>query len=611
MPVDCYPVPDSVPPLARAHWASASSTLRAAVAASRAGDVYPLLLGAYGCGPNSFVEHLFNDLLADHPHTVLESDGHGGKAGYVTRVQAFLHAVRSHREEETVRAGRSMGEQRVRAGVEGSEETLLRIERAAAEKRLARYDVPVPRSLQGNEHRKMYFGNVGGALGRQLAAAMRGAGLDVEFVGATDAEALQRARDVCSGKECLPYQLIWGTLARFLEEHEADARRRSGRLGRRVGTAAGDGDGPGRHGTGDLPLFISIGRGFQACRANVFPTTQEIGLAGLGLGDRVEVADFTHALPGLVPDRGGLGRHRRRRPAQHDALLPLRDGARARRRRPRLRRTTPTGSRSCSRGRAGTARPAQAGGACSRRRGETWTRCAPRSPRSKSSWRARRAPSPAYRGTRSPGRRDLRDVFLCGDIYLRVDEWGNDDLQRKLADQGLRPIMEPFGEFFELLCLRDVQEHGLQVAQGAAAGGDAAHHALHRRAPARRRTRATSRGSSGTTSVTCGTASRELFDGYPFGESIPTIGGALHTWRREPVDGVVVVSPRGCGPALVSEAQLRRHGELPLLFVYNDGDPIDGARVAGFAWRLCATPSRRPSPPSRAMVGFSQVHEGH
>ena len=60
--------------------------------------MYPLLLGAYGCGPNSMIEHLFADLTEDWPHAVLESDGHGGKAGYVTRVQAFLHSVRRWRE---------------------------------------------------------------------------------------------------------------------------------------------------------------------------------------------------------------------------------------------------------------------------------------------------------------------------------------------------------------------------------------------------------------------------------------------------------------------------------------------------------------------------------
>ena len=85
------------------HWAGAGETLRASLAAAAAGDVFPLLLCAYGCGPNSLVEHLFDDLLSDYPHTVLESDGHGGSAGYVTRVQAFLHAVRGYREARAQR----------------------------------------------------------------------------------------------------------------------------------------------------------------------------------------------------------------------------------------------------------------------------------------------------------------------------------------------------------------------------------------------------------------------------------------------------------------------------------------------------------------------------
>ena len=216
---------------------------------------------------------------------------------------------------------------------------------------------PVPRSLHGNEHRKMYFGNVGGALGRQLAAAMRGAGLDVEFVGADRRRGPARARDVLLGQgvPALPAHL--GDPGALPRGERAGAGRR--RLGARLGTPATAPAQRRATAPGDLPLFISIGRGFQACRANVFPTTQEIGLAGLGLGDRVEVADLTHALPGLDPDPGGLGRHRRRRPAQHDALLPLRDGARARRRRSRvrrLRRPAREAARAAAPGRRGRAR---------------------------------------------------------------------------------------------------------------------------------------------------------------------------------------------------------------------------------------------------------------
>ena len=87
--------------------------------------------------------------------------------------------------------------------------------------------------------------------------------------------------------------------------------------------------------------------------------------------------------------------------------------------------------------------------------------------------------------------------------------------------------------------------------------------------------------------------SRRLVAPYPFGETIPTVGGALLTWRTQPIDGVVSVAPRGCGPALIAEAQLRREAGLPALFVYADGDPIDEARLAGFAWRLRSRPARR------------------
>jgi hypothetical protein len=57
-----------------------------------------------------------------------------------------------------------------------------------------------------------------------------------------------------------------------------------------------------------------------------------------------------------------------------------------------------------------------------------------------------------------------------------------------------------------------------------------------------------------------------------------TIGSALDSWQRHVCDGVVVVGAWGCGPAQISESMLRHHREiLSLLFVYNDGAPLDGA----------------------------------
>ena len=527
LPADCYPVPDDMPRLQRVHWASAGPTLRAAAAGAEAGDVFPVLLGAYGCGPNSMIEHLFGDVVEGFPHAVLESDGHGGKAGYVTRVQAFLHSVRGWRRNEHVPA--------------------------AAVERLARYDAPLPHSLEPGDYDRYIFGHVGGGLGRHLAAAMRGAGLDASYVGEPDAAALRAAGAACSGKECLPYQLIWGAFQRFLDE---EAPRLDGHRA----------------------LFLSAGNGFQACRANLFPLTEQISLERLGLGGSVDVADFSVvtgnvrmmpvAWSALVAlDLLNMLRFynlaAEREPGATDALFrEWSDRLEAMLERPRPYA-----------GLAGTA------AAALRFVGEVEGLLA------EAATAFREQPLDDARAA------DLREVYLCGDLYLRVDEWGNDDLQRKLADQGLRVVFEPYGEFFELLQLRQIQD-GVPPAKLPEKQATL----VTMRYVIRRLVRAVRREHPWVfwhDVREIDRESRRLVAPYPFGETIPTIGGALLTWRTQPVDGVVAVAPRGCGPALIAEAQLRREAGLPALFVYNDGDPIDEARLAGFAWRLHSRPARR------------------
>ena len=473
VPADCLPVPDDVPPLARIHWASAGRALRTALGGVRQ-DVYPVLVGAYGCGPNSFVEHLFGHLLEGYPHTVLESDGHGGKAGYVTRVQAFLHAVREYRAGD--RDGRP-------SPVSG--------------RRLARFDEPLPHSLSVGGYQKYYFGHVGGSLGRQIVAAMRGRGMDAEYVGPPDQEALHAAQEACSGKECLPYQLIWGTLAKDLDERIAGLN-------------------------GDKALFLSAGNGFQACRANAFPLTEQLALDRLGLGDRIDVADFS-----LVTGNAVM------MPPIWAALVAL-----------DLLNTLRFYHLAVERTR----------GDADELHRRFSDELEAEMLRSRPDWRKAAAVPEAYRTVaevetllreaaaayrRLPAGRgrldEVRDVYLCGDLYLRVDEWGNDDLQRRLADLGLRVLFEPFGEFFELLVLRGIQDGTDSVLRKRATLGAMTYIVDRLLAAVRpehpwvfwhdiRRV---------------DELGREVLGAYPFGESIPTVGSALQTWRSQPVDGVV------------------------------------------------------------------------
>ena len=100
IPMDCFPIPPGVEEMQRVYWGDANRYLRTAAAARETGSAFPLMLSSFGCGPASFIEQVFQSLLAGYPHTILESDGHGGTAGFVTRIQAFLQSVRQYESED-------------------------------------------------------------------------------------------------------------------------------------------------------------------------------------------------------------------------------------------------------------------------------------------------------------------------------------------------------------------------------------------------------------------------------------------------------------------------------------------------------------------------------
>ena len=113
-------------------------------------------------------------------------------AGYVTRVQAFLHAVRGYREARRVAS--PTPRRRASGAVPGAAPHAARALRAAGRRCRCAH----------NRDRTFVFGNIGGSGGRFAAAAMRGAGIDARFVGATSrgrprpaAVRAVRARSAC------------------------------------------------------------------------------------------------------------------------------------------------------------------------------------------------------------------------------------------------------------------------------------------------------------------------------------------------------------------------------------------------------------------------------
>jgi predicted CoA-substrate-specific enzyme activase len=197
VPVDCYPVPESVPSVPRVYWGHGHDNVRAALQVLENDDHVALYCSTYSCGPDSLVLPLCAHVLRDKPFCTIETDAHSGDAGTRTRVEAFLHCVDNYRRAPARR----------RAATEDTVRPLLEPGCTFAEARRENRTILIPRMGEG---------------ARYLAAALRGDGFRAEALPETDRQALRYGRAHTSGKECLPAILTLGALLKRLENAGPD-----------------------------------------------------------------------------------------------------------------------------------------------------------------------------------------------------------------------------------------------------------------------------------------------------------------------------------------------------------------------------------------------------
>jgi predicted nucleotide-binding protein (sugar kinase/HSP70/actin superfamily) len=202
------------------------------------GDVFPLWLASFGCGPSSFGEQVFQALLEGYPNTILESDGHGGAAGFVTRIQAFLQSVRQFRAEEGA------------SSVPDNAKVLSYVDPEKGRNEKLDYD-------------KHYVCiSACDYMGPILASVYRSFGYDAVAAPVYSENSMRIGKPDCSGKECMSYQLVWGAFREHLEKNPPQK---------------------------NTELLTING---PMCRAGLFDVKDKISLEKMGLGDRVSVTNI-------------------------------------------------------------------------------------------------------------------------------------------------------------------------------------------------------------------------------------------------------------------------------------------------------------------------------
>ncbi|MFN3395777.1 MAG: acyl-CoA dehydratase activase [Thermodesulfovibrionales bacterium] len=175
------------------YWKSGQRILRAARIIRDNPHLYPIYIGNFSCGPDSFILKYFGKELANKPFLHLEIDEHSADAGAITRCEAFLDSI-----EQQLKGDIGEGVKRLRGGEKLNLHhlTTLPIHQVASSS-LKKRTIYIPRM---SDH------------AFALAAAFERCGIKAEVLPESDREAIDLGRRFVSGKECYPCTVTTGDM---------------------------------------------------------------------------------------------------------------------------------------------------------------------------------------------------------------------------------------------------------------------------------------------------------------------------------------------------------------------------------------------------------------
>jgi predicted CoA-substrate-specific enzyme activase len=166
----------------KVYWNYGQKILRAAEIVRRDNRLFAIYLSNFSCGPDSILQHFFDEIMRPKPALILEVDEHSADAGLITRLEAFFESLRHYKPLSDTTPSSSC---------------------------------PPAKCSLTPEHRLYIPYMSDGSLG--MAACFRGCGQPAEVMPMADESILNLGRRVTTGKECLPCAVTAGEMLNVLQ----------------------------------------------------------------------------------------------------------------------------------------------------------------------------------------------------------------------------------------------------------------------------------------------------------------------------------------------------------------------------------------------------------
>ncbi|MFP4521630.1 MAG: acyl-CoA dehydratase activase [Fibrobacterota bacterium] len=184
------------------YWYYGQQNLKAASLIREKKNIFLAYVSNFSCAPDSFILHLIRWAMGVKPYLVLELDSHSADAGIDTRIEAFLDIVEGFRK--TVGTSKSL-ERRPRYEMKFNLDDSHLVDNSTGKR------------IELNDEKVTF---VWPSMGRLSSEAVSSfcvrEGVRSITLPAPDGHTTQLARDVASGKECIPTLLVLGSIIKFL-----------------------------------------------------------------------------------------------------------------------------------------------------------------------------------------------------------------------------------------------------------------------------------------------------------------------------------------------------------------------------------------------------------